>query len=407
MTPDDEHLYRRRADAEKTLGKLHRALADINRAIELSPAPYKLYIQRGLILYDMKDWAGAIASYDEAIRLDPEHGDAYWHRYMARPRRSRADIRKAQADLEKHFSLPTRLIASAEQMIKEMKEAPPCEMENAGDRVDAYTDLIGYNEEDPGIWFARGHAYAQMDACEEAERDFTRATELAPNDADAWAARSDTYHSMGEYKKAVADADRAIALAPTYARAYIARGYGRGAQGSLRKAKADFAKALSLDQSYLTAEAYNGRGAAYWHKRKYRQAVRDFSRAIDASGVNPLFHKNRALVQRLRGRHREAIADLKRAIQLDRLDPSTYWTLGLAYADTGQSTMALAKLNRSIVLGEEDPDVYSDRAWIWFEKKDYARAREDIRLCREKGGTPDPKLLKKLRKAAGPGLAGP
>ena len=49
------------------------ALADYDQAIRLNPAYVDAYNNRGVVRSDRGDADGAIADYDQAIRLNPEY----------------------------------------------------------------------------------------------------------------------------------------------------------------------------------------------------------------------------------------------------------------------------------------------------------------------------------------------
>ena len=62
-----------------------RALADaIAALLALEPKTAADYLTRGNARSDRKDYDGAIADYDQAIRLDPKHATAYYNRGIAR-----------------------------------------------------------------------------------------------------------------------------------------------------------------------------------------------------------------------------------------------------------------------------------------------------------------------------------
>ena len=56
------------------------AIADYNKAIRLNPNYAKAYSDRGAVKYDLGDKQGAIADFNEAIRLNPTFANAYYNR---------------------------------------------------------------------------------------------------------------------------------------------------------------------------------------------------------------------------------------------------------------------------------------------------------------------------------------
>lgn len=77
-----------------------RALQDIETAIELAPDLAPAFIARGLWRLDAGQVQEAISDFTRAIEIDPEDGEAYYHRAIASqeisPEQSRLDSRKAE-----------------------------------------------------------------------------------------------------------------------------------------------------------------------------------------------------------------------------------------------------------------------------------------------------------------------
>ena len=54
-----------------------RAIADLDRTIELNPNHAVAYSSRGFAKSAIKDYKGAIADFDKVIELNPENADQY------------------------------------------------------------------------------------------------------------------------------------------------------------------------------------------------------------------------------------------------------------------------------------------------------------------------------------------
>lgn len=77
-----------------------RALGDIETAIELAPDLAPAFVARGLWRLDAGQVQDAISDFTRAIEIDPQYGEAYYHRAIAseevNPEQSRLDSRKAE-----------------------------------------------------------------------------------------------------------------------------------------------------------------------------------------------------------------------------------------------------------------------------------------------------------------------
>lgn len=187
------------------------------------------------------DFAGVIADYDAAIRLDPGHVDAYKNRGNARG--SLGDIAGAIAD---------------------------------------YDAALQRDPRSARVYKNRGNARHFLEDYAGAIADYDTAIALCPNYAPAYRDRGQSRHTQKDYAGAIADYDTAIALEPRYATAYRDRGRTRHAQSDFGGAIADFDEAIRLEPQAYTN--YLARAFSYYHLRRKHDAERDYARAF---ALNP------------------------------------------------------------------------------------------------------------------------
>ena len=65
-------------------GNFQGAIADYNQALRIDPNDAQAYNNRGNAKYDLKDYAGAMGDFNEAIRIDPNNPTAYTNRGVTR-----------------------------------------------------------------------------------------------------------------------------------------------------------------------------------------------------------------------------------------------------------------------------------------------------------------------------------
>ena len=97
----------------------------------------------------------------------------------------------------------------------------------------------------------RGIAAAAKGDLLNAIADYSKAIELAPDDASAWANRGSAYAALGDLLPALADHERALLLAPDNASSWHNRGVDFEELGQYREALADYAKAIELDPHHV------------------------------------------------------------------------------------------------------------------------------------------------------------
>ena len=126
-------------------------------------------------------------------------------------------------------------------------------------------------------YLMRGQSYQQDSKSEEAMRDFTKVTELRPNDPAGWASRAALYLDLYNYGAAIADASQAIALDPKRASVYNLRGVAYRKNGDLKRSLDDLNHAVALDPS---ADNFSQRGATYQALGEHQNAIADFDQVI-------------------------------------------------------------------------------------------------------------------------------
>jgi tetratricopeptide (TPR) repeat protein len=247
--------YFKRGVARYQQRDLEGALSDFERAIELQtrragssdqarqvkllePGDAPLYYNRGVARYDLHEWEGALADFDEALKLNPRYVLAWI---------KRGNLRSQQGAY-------TEAIADFDQAL----------------RLDARAVLA---------WNNRGLAWQNQGDLDAALRDYARALELDPRLPVALNNRAGIKHERGDLRGALSDYDQALALDPTLAFVYNNRGVTRKALGNLQGALADYNKAIELRPSF--ALAYFNRSAAYKALGKGFEAEQDFIKSMN------------------------------------------------------------------------------------------------------------------------------
>jgi tetratricopeptide (TPR) repeat protein len=269
-----------------------------------------IYFYRGTAYYRKGDYDHAIADFDEAIRLWPDHAGTYNSRGAACG--SKGDYDCAIADFDEAIRLEP-------------------------DFAEAY-----YN---------RGTAYYYKGNYDRAITDFDEAIRLEPGFAEAYNSRGAAYDSRGDNDRAIADYDQAIRLESDFAEAYNNRGKAYVAKGDYDCAIADFDEAIRLWPDY--AGIYYNRGLAYYYKCDYDRAIADFDEAIRLEPDFVEAYNNRGVAYGIEGDYDQAIADFDQAIQLRPDAAEAYYGRGLAYEQKGENEEAIADFERVLELSDD------------------------------------------------------
>ncbi len=198
----------------------------------------------------------------------------------------------------------------------------------------------------------RGVSYHAKGDYDRALDDFTRAIELAPQNAFCYNQRGVSYHNKGEHDRALADLTRAIELAPQQAEYYFERGKFYHNQNKYDRALADFTQAIELDPQ--NAQYYYSRGVSYHNKGEYNHAIADHTRAIALAPQQADYYFERGKSYLAKGDSDRVLADLTRAIALDPQREEYYRMRGMRYLMKGDNVRALADYTHANALAPQN-----------------------------------------------------
>ncbi|MRR54268.1 MAG: tetratricopeptide repeat protein [Deltaproteobacteria bacterium] len=156
------------------------------------------------------------------------------------------------------------------------------------------------------------------------------------------------YFRSGEYHKAIKEFGKAINLNPKDANAYKNRGTANLNQGNYQQAINDFTDAINLNPEF--AEAYHGRGVANEKMGKKQLAINDFNKTVEINPKhrNAFFHRGQVYYT-LRN-YPLAIKDNDKVIELDPNVADAYFGRGVINAEMGNDKDAIKDLNKALEL---------------------------------------------------------
>ena len=193
-----------RAVVSLQMSNFYGAFLDINNAIKLGKTA-EMLTNRGVINQFMGHISNAMRDYQEAIKLDPSYGLAYFNAgnvYLSQKQYGQAITYYDRAigwNGSDESALCNRAICKA--MI--------------GDVTHAFEDFeasMGLDAQSAHLYFNRGNLYYQCKRYQEAEADYTKALSLKPRDAIVYKMRADTLGKLGEQKKALDDYRKALKI---------------------------------------------------------------------------------------------------------------------------------------------------------------------------------------------------
>ena len=240
------------------------------------------YNNRGLAKYNVKDYEGAIADYNMAIKLDSNYTLAYNGRGNAK--KDLKDYQGALAD---------------------------------------YNQAIKLDPNGAYAYYGRGAVKFYLKDYKGAIADCNQAIKLDSNLAKAYNARGNAKKNLKDYEGAIADYNMAIKLDSNFAWPYNNRGYAKYELKDYQGAIADYNQAIKIDPNY--AWFYNNRGSAKDDLKDYEGAIADYTQAIKLDPNDANAYYNRGLAHEKLGNKTQAISDFQKAAELYKEQGNEIW----------------------------------------------------------------------------------
>jgi lipoprotein NlpI len=201
------------------------------------------FYKRANAYYEKGEYDRAIEDYDQAIRLNPKHPDAFSNRGVAYARKG--DYDRA---------------------------------------IENYNEAIRLNPKHAGALYGRGNAYRRKGDYDRAIENYDEAIQLSPKHANAFSNRGVAYARKRDYDRAIENYDEAIRLNPKHVNAFYNRGNAYRHKGDYDRAIENYDEAIRLNPKH--GDAYSNRGLVRFYEGQFAAAVPDFSQAVKFAPTN-------------------------------------------------------------------------------------------------------------------------
>ena len=238
----------------------------------------EIFVKQGIQNSQKGDLDEAEYDFDQAIGLDPQNANAYYHRGVV----------KAQ-------------------------------LNNWDGAIADFTHAIQFKSQNAAAYFCRGIAKQQNGDLKGALADYTQTITLDPQAAHAYLRRGMVKFLMDDWDGAIADYTRSVQLDPQNAIAYFHRGIAEHTQGKLDSALADYTRALAIKPDYTNifyAYVYERRGTLKIDQCDLDGAIADLDQAIELMPQDAGYHMDRGVANYLGHHPSAAITDLQKAAEL-------------------------------------------------------------------------------------------
>ena len=253
------------------------AVAAFDQAIKLDPGKVDAYLERGASKLMLGNQVGGMADYNQAIKIDPKNTGAYLKRGEALQMK---DPKGAIADYQRVIALDPK----NHEAYKDLATVKWMHQDNDG-AIAAYDQLIALDPKDWYSYACRAMAKGSKGDWDGAIADYDQDILIEPTDFNAFHNRGQLKKKKGDLSGALADLNRAIELGMHDGYVYRERAGIKKVLGDWDGALADYDQVITLDPKNGDAfvnldEAYFNRGNIKLAKRDLPEAIADYNQAI-------------------------------------------------------------------------------------------------------------------------------
>ncbi|MDR1666386.1 MAG: tetratricopeptide repeat protein [Bacteroidales bacterium] len=237
--PDSEELLKVRAEVYSHLKQYGKAAEDYRKITVLSDEDETIWYKLGYHLYENRQYEEAISSVDKAIRLNRQYLPAY------------------------HIKIKSLL----------QLNQPEAALTTSNATLQIGETAMNY--------FLQGEVNNRLNARQQAEWAYTKATRLDRGFIEAFIALSNLSAGMNKTEETLVNADAALAINPDSEEAMIARSRGYALLKQFKDAIDDASYVLEKNPDNL--QAHYRRGTYYLEINKNQEALKDFEWVMKAS----------------------------------------------------------------------------------------------------------------------------
>ena len=329
-------------------------------------------IQRGIVSYQRHDLDAAYSEFSKAIAINGENPTAFVNRGivlrdMKRYEDSQKDFRMAQSLDDKNALIEFEMGLTA--LAQNDSDAALTHMDRA----------VALQPNDLGAQMYRASLLYRLGRLDDAVAGYTRVLEKAD---DALKLRAYIERGLAKEQKqdlaaAADDYTAALTLEKENVPALSRRGACLERLGKHEEAIADFTRLLEVVPAEQSSLIYFNRAGSHRALGQLDEAVVDYTRALEhASDVLPIYVE-RAISYRLMDRNEEALLDIERALAIEPKSADLLNLRAIEKIKLNDVHGALADLDAAIALDAKNAAFLGNRAGVLENMGEKAKAIDD------------------------------
>lgn len=252
-------------------GDLLAAIASYDQAIELQPDYYEYWFNRGLTLFHLEQYAEAIASYDKTLELKPDFYKAWYNR----------------GGILGELGEFATAVTSFDQALKIKPDAAESwssrglallKLGQIWEAIASYDEALRLQPQDQENWYYRGIALAVGEQYPEAIASYDKALEIQPDYYEVWIDRGVVLFNLRQWSQAIAAWDQALSIQSDFYLAWYNRGIALENLGRRQEAITSYGKAIAIKPDFHLA--WYNQAVALFYVERYVEAIASYDGAL-------------------------------------------------------------------------------------------------------------------------------
>ncbi|MBG1265838.1 CHAT domain-containing protein [Nostoc sp. WHI] len=252
-------------------GDLLGAIASYAQAIELQPQFSEYWFNRGLTLFHLERFDEAIAAYETATQLKPDYYKAWYNRGGTLG--ELGYFEEAIASFDKAIEIkPDYQEAWSSRGLALLK------LGWLPEAISSYDQALHLEPEDQENWYHRGIALAVGEQFAEAIISYDRAIEIDPEYHEVWIDRGVVLFNLGKWSEAIASWDKALSVQADFYLAWYNRGIALDNLGRRTEAIASYQQAIAIKPDFHLA--WYNQALALFYLEEFVEAIACYDNAL-------------------------------------------------------------------------------------------------------------------------------
>jgi tetratricopeptide (TPR) repeat protein len=310
-------------------------------ALETTTGNVHANVNYGSALMDEGAVSGAIAHYNEALRIDPNFAEA--HNALGAALLEQNRVLEAGRHIEQALRIkPDFADAQGNMGIVLMRQG------RGEEAVSYFKRALAAKPDDAKLHQDFGLALAEMGKLDEAIGNFSEACRIRPDFAEPRIQLGNIFLMQGDADKAISYYKEALRIKPDSADAHTNLGVGLMDQGHLQEAALECKEALRLNSE--SPEAHLCLGNVFARTGRESEAIDQYEQAIRIKPAYAEAHNNLATLLINNMRDKEALVHLNEALKVKPDYVEALNNLAIALINTGHVREAIPCLQKVLRL---------------------------------------------------------